>query len=132
MKQAGKIPTKEEIVQLFQTHERQWTRIKSSTDSLTWDSFPWPMLKRPNSVEELTTLAISGYILSPLYPGDKTKSSKDRIKEHIRRWHPDRFDTQMLPRVVEAQKEKVKEGAGLVARGLSELLTRSNVHDVFS
>ncbi|KII84661.1 hypothetical protein PLICRDRAFT_46053 [Plicaturopsis crispa FD-325 SS-3] len=82
------------------------------------------MLKRPNSVEELTTLAITEYILSPLYPGDKTKSAKDRVKEQIRRWHPDRFDTQMLPRVVETQKEKVKEGAGLVTRGLSGLLTR--------
>ncbi|KZT20917.1 hypothetical protein NEOLEDRAFT_1074426 [Neolentinus lepideus HHB14362 ss-1] len=125
----SKTLTKEQVVELFAFHERQWSML-SEADELHWNSFPWPMFKRPREPEELTTLAISAYILSPHYPSDK--SSKDRIKEHIRRWHPDRFETKLLPKVKEEEQGKVKEGAGVVARGLNELLTRSNVNNAFT
>ncbi|KAI0937618.1 hypothetical protein AcV5_000416 [Taiwanofungus camphoratus] len=124
--------TKEEVVQLFEEHERRWTRL-TAMDVLSWHTFPWPMLKTPESPEDLTTIAISAYIFSPHYPGDKSKSDKDRIKDHIKRWHPDRFETKLLPKVREDDREKVKQGAGLVARNLNELLTRSsNANDFFS
>jgi hypothetical protein len=64
---------------------------------------------------------------SPLYPDkDKSRTPKDRIKEHIKRWHPDRFETKLLPKVVEDEREKVKYGAGNVARYLSDLLRKEN------
>jgi hypothetical protein len=59
--------------------------------------------------------------LSQYYPGEKSKSSKDRIKEYIRRWHPDRFRTRYLPKVVQEDGEKVKENAGVAARVLNEM-----------
>ena len=62
---------------------------------------------------------------------DKGRSQRDRIKEHIRRWHPDRFDTKLLPRVVEGDRENVKEGAGAVVRGLNDLLRRANTPNPF-
>ncbi|KAF8881248.1 hypothetical protein BD779DRAFT_1445686 [Infundibulicybe gibba] len=124
--------SKEDVIQLFDTHERQWTRL-ATLDELRWESFPWPMLKKPSVPEEITSVAISAYILSPHYPEkDKSRPTKDRIKEHIRRWHPDRFETKLLPKVAEDEKEKVKEGAGFVVRSLNDLLTRSNVLNVFS
>ncbi|KIY48470.1 hypothetical protein FISHEDRAFT_31269, partial [Fistulina hepatica ATCC 64428] len=90
---------------------------------LTWDNFPWPMVRRPKAPDDITKVGISAYILSPHYPGlDPTKSDRDRIKDHIRRWHPDRFETKVLPRVVEADRERVQEGAGSVVRGLNDLL----------
>ncbi|KDQ60294.1 hypothetical protein JAAARDRAFT_125679 [Jaapia argillacea MUCL 33604] len=119
----SKVLSKEDVIQLYQRHERQWGIINGA-EMLTWDSFPWPMFKRPTSPEDITTVAIGAYVLSPHYPGDKV--GKDRIKEHIRRWHPDRFETKLLPKVVEGDQERVKEAAGVVARGLNELLTRSN------
>jgi len=126
---AGRIMTKDEVMQLFAAHERVWSRLPD-IDDLGWDSFPWPTLKRPLDPEEITTTAISAYVLSP--HGDKTRSTKERVKEHIRRWHPDRFETKLLPKVRANEREKVKQGAGVVARGLNELLTRSHDFDIFS
>ncbi|KAJ8691928.1 hypothetical protein PTI98_011447 [Pleurotus ostreatus] len=125
----GRILTKDEVHRLFQTHETQWSRL-TTLEELTWDSFPWPMLKKPVSSEEITPAAVSAYVLSPHYP-DKTKSDKDRIKEYIRRWHPDRFETKYLVRVVEDDRERVKEGAGTVVRNLNDLLTRTNAPSLF-
>lgn len=129
--QASKILSKEDVLQLFAVHERQWAALPGSGE-LRWHNFPWPVWKPPKDPEDLTSIHIGAYVLSQYYPGDKSKSSKDRIKEHIRRWHPDRFETKYLPKVREEDREKVKEGAGVVARVLNEMLTRSNVHDVFS
>jgi len=120
-----------EIVALFAEHDRQWARLKS-LDDLGWDSFPWPMFKKPTEPEELTGVAIGAYVLSPHHPTDKSKAARDRVKDHIKKWHPDRFETKLLRNVREEEKEKVREGAGLVARNLNEMLTRSNILDAFS
>ncbi|EPQ53506.1 hypothetical protein GLOTRDRAFT_63094 [Gloeophyllum trabeum ATCC 11539] len=125
----SKIMTKDDVIQLFATHERQWNLI-TTAEELGWYSFPWPVFKKPSEPEDITTVAISAYVLSPHHQSDK--STKDRIKEHIRRWHPDRFETKYLPKVREDEQDKVKEGAGVVVRGLNELLTRSNINSAFS
>ncbi|KAJ8455186.1 hypothetical protein ONZ45_g19020 [Pleurotus djamor] len=125
----GRMLTKDEVLRIFQTHEMQWSKLPT-LEQLNWDSFPWPMIKKPSTAEDITTAAVSAYVLSPHYP-DKTKSDKDRIKEYIRRWHPDRFETKYLTRVTEEDKERVKEGAGTVVRNLNELLTRTNAPSLF-
>lgn len=129
--QMGKILSKDDVLQLFEVHERQWAALPT-LDELGWYSFPWPVWKKPRDPEDLTSTHIGAYVLSQYYPGDNAKSSKDRIKEHIRRWHPDRFETKYLPKVRLGDREKVKVGAGVVVRVLNEMLTRSNVHDMFS
>ncbi|EMD31930.1 hypothetical protein CERSUDRAFT_37398, partial [Gelatoporia subvermispora B] len=100
-----------------------WPRLQAM-EALTWDAFPWPVFKKPDTPEDLTTSAISAYVLSPHHPSDAQKAPKDRIKDHIKRWHPDRFETKLLRKVREDERERVKEGAGLVARNLNELLTQ--------
>ncbi|KAF9254423.1 hypothetical protein L218DRAFT_886321 [Marasmius fiardii PR-910] len=121
---------KDELVALFAHHERLWTRI-ATQDELRWDSFPWPMLQKPSTPEDITLTTVSAYILSPHYPDKDKKPEKDRIKEHIRRWHPDRFETKLLPKVVLSEREQVKEGAGFVVRNLNELLTKSSIPKFF-
>lgn len=117
--------SREEVVKVFEEHERRWARL-SNLDVFTWYSFPWPMLQRVNSPEELTVQAIRAFVLSPHHPNERNKSAKDIIKDYIKRWHPDRFETKFLPKVREDDREKVKEGAGVVARNLNELLTRQS------
>lgn len=111
--------SKEEVIKLFEEHERRWARIPS-LDFLSWHSFPWPMLKQPNDPEQLTYIEIQAYVLSPHQPADKTP--RERIKDYLRKWHPDRFETKLLPKVREDDREEVKEGAGAVARHLNKLL----------
>ncbi|RDB27545.1 hypothetical protein Hypma_003819 [Hypsizygus marmoreus] len=132
-KEAGKILTKEDVIAVYERHERLWQDVIPKEDELRWRQFPWPMFKAPSSPEDITFAAINAYMQSPHYPEkDKARTQKDRLKDQIKRWHPDRFDTKVLPKVIEGERDIVKEGAGSVVRTLNELLTRSNVPSVFS
>jgi hypothetical protein len=111
---------REEAIRLFDKHETQWTHI-TEANNLRWDSFPWPMLQQPGAPGEITTDAIRTYMLSPHH--DQSRSIKDRIRRHIRRWHSDRFDTGVLQRVMsESERESVRIGAGAVTRALNEVM----------
>ncbi|KAH7921170.1 hypothetical protein BV22DRAFT_748473 [Leucogyrophana mollusca] len=125
---AGKVMSKQEVIKLFEFHKNQWEKIQGLT-TVIWEDFPWPMFKKPNGPDDLTSPAITAYMLSPLHSTDK--STKERIRDNIRRWHPDRFETQLLPKVKESERDKVREGAGSVVRVLNDLL-RSSTQDMFS
>jgi hypothetical protein len=116
---AGKTMSKEDITKLFEAHRNQWDKLQT-LGSLIWEDFPWPMFKRPKFPEDLTSPAITAYMLSSIHPQDR--ATKERIKDNIRRWHPDRFNSQLLPKVKENERERVAEGAGSVARILNDLL----------
>ena len=83
------------------------------------------MAKQPSNPDDISLSLIDAYIQSPLYP-HKSRTPKDRIKDHIKRWHPDSFDAKLLRKVVENEKERVKLGAGNVAKYLSNLLEKEN------
>ena len=120
------IPLEREELQLVEHHERLWTRL-NTLNELSWNDFPWPRARQPSNPDDLTMSQIGIYyiVLSPLhFDGDKSRTPKDRIMENIKRWHPDRFETELLPKVVEDEREKVKLGAGKVAKYLSRLLRR--------
>ncbi|KAN0085989.1 hypothetical protein V8E55_007123 [Tylopilus felleus] len=125
---AGKTMSKEEVTKLFEAHRNQWDKIQTLT-SLIWEDFPWPMFKRPKGPDDLTSSAITAYMLSPIHPQDR--ATKERIKDNIRRWHPDRFNSQLLPKVKESERERASEGAGSVVRILNDLL-RMHSQDTLS
>ncbi|KAF9029157.1 hypothetical protein BDZ89DRAFT_914469, partial [Hymenopellis radicata] len=114
--------TKDEMIKLFDTHEALWSKVnRGEVDKLTWRTFPWPMLRRPPEPENITAGAIEAYVLNPHHPA-AAKAERDRVKEQIRRWHPDRFDNRVLLKVSEEDKETVRRGAAEVVRGLNDLL----------
>ena len=119
---SAKVLSREELIRLYENHENKWKQLKDS-NNLGWNSFAWPAFKRPSEPEEMTTSVISAYVHSKYAPGAE-KGHKDRIKDQLKRWHPDKFETRILPRVVEEEREKVKAGAGLVVLGLNELLNK--------
>ncbi|KAG1744267.1 hypothetical protein EDB19DRAFT_1632877 [Suillus lakei] len=121
----GKALGKQDTIKLFEQHRGQWDKLQISgvLGVLIWDDFPWPVFKRPSGPDDVTTACITAYMLSSLHPTDKTP--KDRIKENIRRWHPDRFETQLLPKVKESDRDVVREAAGTVVRVLNDLLRSS-------
>ena len=117
-----KVPSRDELIRLYENHENKWRQLRDSDNGdLGWNSFAWPVFKRPSEPEDMTTSAISAYVLSERAPDTNGKSHRDRIKDHLKRWHPDKFETRILPRVVEEEREKVKAGAGIVVRGLNEM-----------
>ncbi|KAG1778032.1 hypothetical protein EV702DRAFT_933214, partial [Suillus placidus] len=106
-------------IKLFEHHRGQWAKLQMS-GMLIWDNFPWPVFKRSSGPDDITTPDITAYMLSPLHPIDK--SPRHRVKENIRRWHHDRFETRLLPKVKESDKDSVREAASTVARTLYHLL----------
>ncbi|KAG6875642.1 hypothetical protein C0992_003020 [Termitomyces sp. T32_za158] len=122
----------EEVLSILERHDRQWNILISSTTGLHWGSIPWPMFFPPQSPEDITFSAVTTYLQSPLLPDrEKAKLQKDRLKEMFKRWHLDRFETKYLPRIIETDREKVKEGTEVVMRLLNKLLTKVNTHNPF-
>ncbi|TDL26300.1 hypothetical protein BD410DRAFT_704853, partial [Rickenella mellea] len=105
----------------WRNYETRWQSIPSSKEKLTFRSIPWPLLSPPSKPQSITLAGVTYFLLSPLHSGNQ--SNKERIKEALRRWHPDRF-RRLMSRVPEEEKAAVEEGVGAVARFLNELLSR--------
>ena len=107
----------------WKAHERRWTTITSDSSPLRFKSIPWPTTVQPRNVAEITPVAIAKLILSPAH--SEGMSRKERIRNALLRWHPDRFG-RVLGRVDEKDREAVERGVGIVARCLNELLAQEN------
>ena len=116
----------EDAVKLLLFHDQQWSYIAEYT-SLHWSDFPWPVLifAGPKNPDDLTLDAFSAYIaLEFSLQGDKA-GLKQRLREYMKKWHPDRFEGRYLKKVPEGrERERVGRGAGIVTRFLTDLWGR--------
>jgi len=120
--------SEQEYESLVILHDQQWDWI-NSRPHLQWADFPWPVLSFSNGTkkEDLTLEGVADYVFAPLRLHHDRAMSKERLKEIIRRWHPDRFEVKYLTRVVNLhEREMVREGAGMVVRFLNDLLGKWN------
>jgi hypothetical protein len=99
--------------------------IQSAPGNLTlsFRDIPWPLLHPPSSCDGITTVAIRMFLASEHQSSDK--SLRDRIREALLRWHPDRFEGRIMEHVRIDQREEVKKGADIVVRCLNELLSKA-------
>ncbi|CDO77624.1 hypothetical protein BN946_scf184946.g17 [Trametes cinnabarina] len=105
-----------------EVYEARWTELLSTLESLGFRDIPWPMFSQPRTLDEITSARVTRFVLSPLHPGE---TRRDKVRNALRRWHPDRFG-RVLARVDEGEKETVEEGVGIVVRCLNDLLAREN------
>ena len=120
--------SEEEYESLVIFHDQQWDWI-ATLPHLQWTDFPWPVLSfsSPTKKEDITLEAVADYVFAPLRLHHDRAMSKERLKEIIRRWHPDRFEVKYLSRVINLHdREMVREGAGMVVRFLNDLLGKWN------
>ena len=113
-----------DIAILWNEYLLKWKNIMESNDlsnSLSFKSIPWPVIVQPSAPDKLIPRDISAFLLSPAHSQDVP--GKDRIKDALRRWHPDRFQ-RWLSIVDDRDKAAVEEGVGIVARCLNELLAQ--------
>lgn len=115
---------------------------------LSFEDIPWPVLvkdigpsldKKGKSratnvvqvdIEDLTLEDISAFLLPDGRPAESTTSDKDvakkerrdKLRETMLRFHPDKFEGRIMRSVREADKERVREGVGKVARAINDLL----------
>ncbi|KAF8608193.1 hypothetical protein BDV93DRAFT_486785 [Ceratobasidium sp. AG-I] len=109
-------------------YDAQWAQLRSSGRSepdlklsfmdLPWPSYPPPSL--PLSQEALSKQAISAFLLSPLHSVGKPR--KQRLREALLLYHPDRFVAKWMGLVRERDATEVQEAVGRVARVLTGLV----------
>ncbi|KAJ8473424.1 hypothetical protein ONZ51_g7872 [Trametes cubensis] len=133
-------------VQARESYDVRWKELLSQSTpaapegTMRFADVPWPVLppssssKRgeqqlPIALEDLTTDAISSFLLpATVGPADEETAKKDRkekLRETMLRFHPDKFEGRVMRLVRSADKEMVKEGVGIVARTLNALMNES-------
>jgi len=107
----------------WQNYSASWNTLNSNpptSPTLHFRSIPWPVQHPPTSLEQLTADAISEFVLSPLHSHGKNR--KQRIREALLVFHPDRFDKWIRLVRNERDRQLVHEAAGSVVRILNALL----------
>ncbi|KAI0733762.1 hypothetical protein C8Q72DRAFT_554306 [Fomitopsis betulina] len=117
-------------------YDTRWKELLGSSTnsegSLRFTDIPWPVLPadlssrrfRELALDDLTVGAISSFLL----PQDDSESEagrkerKEKLRETMLRFHPDKFEGRILRRVVERERETVMEAVGMVVRSINELM----------
>ena len=113
-------------------YEKRWDVLLSTCETtgqpLTFRDIPWPChaayspsTSQNLSLDDLTIDSISEFLFSSTTKPPETWKIKS-IRETLLRFHPDKFEGRVISRVSGADRTKVQEGVGIVARILNELL----------
>ncbi|KAG8976258.1 hypothetical protein FRB90_009255 [Tulasnella sp. 427] len=114
----------------WEVYEDRWKAMNagqfpSPGQLLSFTDIPWPIVGSIHSVEQLEDGRLAGFLLSNAPNGlDQAKLLKQRIRDTMLRFHPDRFDGRWIPHVVEADRAAVKEGVGRVVRFLNDISSK--------
>lgn len=110
----------------WRAYESRWSTLQraaaSSTIvpySLDFEFLPWPVHPPPKSIDALTKDSISTFVLSDLHSAEKSK--KQRLRDALLLYHPDRFESKFMAFVREQDRTLVTEGVGRVVRALNAL-----------
>ncbi|KAI0827643.1 hypothetical protein BC628DRAFT_1515093 [Trametes gibbosa] len=107
-----------------------------SEETLRFEDLPWPVIPPPRYkredravvvMEDLTTEAITTFLLPPSQgltsaDDDVAKERREKLRETMLRFHPDKFEGRIMRLVRTSDKELVKAAAGIVARTLNTLM----------
>ena len=100
---------------------------------LSYLDIPWPIysnvnLEKGQIARFLSNIALIQGLGERSGSGGKEQDrEKERrvLREAIRNFHPDRFNSKVLPRVREGEREKVKEGMEICSRVLTDLISQN-------
>ncbi|KAJ1306002.1 hypothetical protein OPQ81_010717 [Rhizoctonia solani] len=112
------------VVEGWIAYEAQWAQLRpSETNSLGFIDLPWPCFPPPClplDPDTLSKQAISSFLLSPLHSIGKPR--KQRLREALLLYHPDRFIARWMSRIRKEDVQGVQEAVGRVARVLTGLV----------
>ncbi|KAL5476703.1 hypothetical protein ACEPAI_2889 [Sanghuangporus weigelae] len=110
------------IIERWQSYERAWSNIISSTDKpVTFVDMPWPLLTPPKSPDELRNpTKTAEFLFESLTLENNTTTRRERLRTALLRWHPDKLGN-ILVRVPEDELSAVKDGVDAVVISLMKL-----------
>lgn len=108
-----------DLANRLRVYEEKWAALRSNVvgmEQLGFCDIPWPLFENVRGVGDITAERVVAFVCHPLH--EQAKS----LRSEMLRWHPDKFEGKVLDKVVEGDREAVREAAGHVAR----ILTRSS------
>jgi hypothetical protein len=133
-------------------YDRKWKVLldpnAQHASSLSFGDIPWPLFvpmtqsdtthSDPSSItlEHFTATAISAFLIpisttyalardagvSLLIHDNDKKEKKEKLRETMLRFHPDKFEGRVMRKIIETDKDRVREAVGQVARVLNTLM----------
>ncbi|KAI6007706.1 hypothetical protein F5J12DRAFT_720439 [Pisolithus orientalis] len=125
-------------------YETRWQELLNPGDTgmnpLAFMDIPWPLSPgsslvvdghttyRTHRIEDFTEEAISKFLtVKTTHPGANTdkcedKVGKEKLRETILRFHPDKFEGRVMQRVLATDRDRVREAIGQIARVLNALM----------
>ncbi|KAF8590767.1 hypothetical protein K439DRAFT_1627502 [Ramaria rubella] len=124
----------------WEEYDKAWERLVLSIRptktftfrkvSFSFTDVPWPILRQPADtnngtthtidLKDITEPAVAKFLLDPRR--DPKKSRRERLRDAMLRYHPDKFEGRVLPRIIPEDRERVQEGVGIVMKCLNELM----------
>ncbi|KIK35607.1 hypothetical protein CY34DRAFT_95790 [Suillus luteus UH-Slu-Lm8-n1] len=114
-----------DTIAFFQLYDAKWQELKLSKTltSVMLCEMPWPIFQQScTSPDNISRRSMEEFIFHPLRPGMELKSRKDRLKVEILRFHPDKFNSNIVRKLRECDREKAIEIAGELARMLTHMM----------
>lgn len=123
------------LMERWEAYQRKWIRVSPPNNgsggsrqqpsrTLRFSDIPWPVdLGGTNGHVQLTDLTaprVEEFLLGSLSVRSNQTTRKERIRNSLLRWHPDKM-TPVLARVVEEDVELVRQGIGEVILCLQHL-----------
>jgi hypothetical protein len=114
------------IVDAWIAYDARWAQLRAGppdSGGLAFTDLPWPCNpppKLPLEPDTLSRQSISTFLLSPLHSVGKPR--KQRLREALLLYHPDRFVAKWMGLVREKDAPGVQEAVGRVARVLTGLV----------
>jgi hypothetical protein len=116
-----------ERVAFFLRHRRQWNDLEIAK-SLIWDMFPWPVLKKVASEQDILRNEVEVYLDSMYHlPENMFQTTKEHLMDNVRHWDINRMEAKVFGRVHENDLEKVKRGVirvGGILRNIVDAIPR--------
>ncbi|KAH7906643.1 hypothetical protein BJ138DRAFT_1015895 [Hygrophoropsis aurantiaca] len=128
-------------------YDQRWKELQQNSietePTLTFEDIPWPVYMAQTSQINSTTMeqhltadAISAFLIPRslasavareaeiAIPTDDTaiKQRKEKFRETMLRFHPDKFEGRFMRRIVDRDKDRVREAVGHIARALNTLM----------
>ena len=132
-------------VEARELYETRWKALLAPSNATSTEpllclaDIPWPIHPpctgkghTPLSfrVDDLTIDAVSTFLLPSSTEDDRDpevsrKEHRERIRDAMLRFHPDKFEGRVMPRVRDDERDAVREAVGVVARTLNTLMAQT-------
>lgn len=100
--------------------------LESTSADLGFGDVPWPVCGKAD-ISRLTSEGISAFLFPVCLEveepdGGKARTRREELRGTMLRFHPDKFEGRILPRVKKEERDAVREGANAVARAVAALM----------